>query len=119
VPRSRGAIGQWIAGDDDRGTALGFLTPLVLITLVLITLVLIVIPVLGTFWDSLFRDVTFLPRRFIGLGNYHVLWQDPAFWPSLRFTVCFVLVSVSLETLIGLGVALILHESFPSAGCYV
>lgn len=97
--------------DDERRTALVFLTPLVAFTLVLV-----VVPVLGTFWDSLFRDVTFLPRRFIGLANYRVLWQDPAFWQSLRFTVLFVLVSVPLEMLLGLVVALILHEHFPLRG---
>jgi multiple sugar transport system permease protein len=75
-----------------------------------------VLPVLGTFWNSLFLDVTFLPRRFIGFENYTSLWQDPAFWRSLRFTVLFVLISVPLETLLGLFIALILNESFPLRG---
>lgn len=78
--------------------------------------VLIVLPVLGTFWNSLFLDVTFLPRRFIGFENYTGLWYDPAFWQSLRFTVLFVLISVPLETLLGLFIALILNESFPLRG---
>jgi multiple sugar transport system permease protein len=78
--------------------------------------VLIVLPVLGTFWNSLFLDVTFLPRRFIGVENYAGLWHDPAFWRSLRFTVLFVLISVPLETLLGLFIALILNESFPLRG---
>jgi multiple sugar transport system permease protein len=78
--------------------------------------VLIVLPVLGTFWDSLFLDVTFLPRHFIGAENYTSLWHDPAFWRSMRFTVLFVLVSVPLEVLLGLLIALILHQSFPLRG---
>jgi multiple sugar transport system permease protein len=45
-----------------------------------------------------------------------VLWHDPAFWRSVRFTVFFVLVSVPLETLLGLLMALILHEHFPLRG---
>lgn len=111
MPQNQRAVGRWRAGDDERRTALAFLAPLLTFTLVLI-----IIPVLGTFWDSLFRDVTFLPRRFIGLANYRVLWQDPAFWRSLRFTVLFVFVSVPLEMLLGLAVALILHEHLPLRG---
>jgi multiple sugar transport system permease protein len=98
-------------GDSEWRAALGFFTPLATFVVVLI-----VLPVLGTFWDSLFLDVTFLPRRFIGLANYTGLWQDPAFWRSLRFTVLFVLISVPMETLLGLCIALILNESLPLRG---
>jgi multiple sugar transport system permease protein len=98
-------------GDSEWRIALGFFAPLATFVVALI-----VLPVLGTFWNSLFLDVTFLPRRFIGFENYTGLWHDPAFWRSLRFTVLFVLVSVPLETLLGLLIALILNESFPLRG---
>jgi multiple sugar transport system permease protein len=78
--------------------------------------ILIILPVVGNFWNSLFLDVTFLPRRFLGAANYLGLWEDPAFWQALRFTLFFVLVSVPLETLLGLAIALLLHESFPFRG---
>ena len=100
-----------LSGDTEWRTALGFLVPLVAFVVALI-----VVPVVGTFWDSLFLDVTFLPRRFINLENYIALWHDPAFWKAVRFTVFFVLVSVPLETVLGLGMALILHEQFPLRG---
>jgi ABC-type sugar transport system permease subunit len=67
-------------------------------------------------WNSVWLDVTFLPRRFTGLTNYSALWQDPAFWQALRFTLFFLLVSVPLETLLGLGMALLLHETLPLRG---
>ena len=100
--------GTAFSGDTEWRTALGFLAPLLAFVAGLI-----VLPVLGTFWNSLFLDVTFLPRRFIGLANYLGLWHDPIFWRALRFTVFFVLVSVPLETLLGLGIAVILHQHFP------
>jgi multiple sugar transport system permease protein len=100
-----------VAREAEWRSALGFLAPLVAFVGVLI-----VLPVLGTFWDSLFLNVTFLPRRFIGFANYTGLGHDPAFWRSLRFTVLFVLVSVPLETVLGLAIALILNESFPLRG---
>jgi multiple sugar transport system permease protein len=109
--RKIGSVFDAFLGDSEWRPALGFFVPLATFVVVLI-----VVPVLGTFWNSFFLDVTFLPRRFIGLENYTGLWHDPAFWRSLRFTVLFLLVSVPLETLLGLFIALILNESFPLRG---
>lgn len=77
---------------------------------------LIMFPVLGTLVDSLYRDVSYLPRKLIGLENYMALAKDPAFWKSLRFTLLFVVVSVPLEVTLGLLMALVLNESFPFRG---
>jgi multiple sugar transport system permease protein len=87
-----------------------------LLPLVLFVLAFILVPVIGTFADSLFRDVTFLPRRFIGPANYRALLDDPAFRQALRFTVLFVLASVPLETVLGLAFALLLHRPSPARG---
>ena len=89
----------------------GFLLPLVVLVVLFILL-----PVLGTFRTSFFLDVPFRPRRFIGLENYLVLWNDPAFWRSIKFTLLFVLVSVPLETGLGLLTALVLNEALPLRG---
>jgi len=91
--------------------AAGYLWPLVLLVGLLVLL-----PVIGTVIDSLFRDVAFLPRRFVGLVNYGRLLGDPAFWQSARFTLLFTLVSVPLELALGLGIALVLREAFPGRG---
>jgi multiple sugar transport system permease protein len=77
---------------------------------------LIMIPVLGTLADSLYRDVSYLSRKFIGLENYVALAKDPAFWRSLRFTFLFVAVSVPIEVTLGLLIALVLNEPFPFRG---
>lgn len=84
--------------------------------LVLLTLVFILIPVGGTFWTSLQRDVTFLPQAFVGLRNYLRLFSDVNFWHAVRFTLLFILVSVSLELIFGLGFALLLNEAMPGRG---
>jgi len=76
-------------------------------------LVFILAPVLGAFRASLFQDVTFLPRKFIGLDNYLRLAETPVFWTSLRFTCLFVLISVPLEIVLGLLVALVLDQPLP------
>jgi multiple sugar transport system permease protein len=96
---------------EERAEAFRFLFPLLFFLSALI-----LVPVLGTLADSLYRDVSFLPRKFIGLENYLALVKDAAFWKSLRFTFLFVAVSVPLEVTVGLFMALVLNESFPLRG---
>jgi multiple sugar transport system permease protein len=84
--------------------------------LVAILMAFVFVPVVGTCIDSLYREVTFLPRAFIGLGNYQSLASDPGFRQSLRFTVLFVLASVPLELVLGLSFALLLHRPSPARG---
>lgn len=81
--------------------------------LVLLTVAFILIPVAGTLVTSFYRDVTFLPKAFVGLENYGRLFADLHFWQSLRFTLLFVLVSVVLEFGLGLIFALLLNEALP------
>ena len=81
--------------------------------LVLLTVVFILIPVGGTLVTSLFRDVTFLPKAFVGFENYGRLFADPHFWQSVRFTLLFGLASVVLEFGLGLIFALLLNEALP------
>jgi multiple sugar transport system permease protein len=95
----------------ERSEAVRFLFPLLFFLSSLI-----ILPVLGTLADSLYRDVSYLPGKFIGFENYVALAKDPAFWKSLRFTFLFVIVSVPLEVTLGLLMALILNESFPFRG---
>jgi multiple sugar transport system permease protein len=97
--------------EGETGEVLRFVAPLLFFLTTLI-----MIPVLGTLADSLYRDVSFLPRKLIGLENYVALARDPAFLKSLRFTVLFVAVSVPLEVTLGLLMALVLNESFPFRG---
>lgn len=84
--------------------------------LVAILMAFVFVPVVGTCIDSLYREVTFLPRAFIGLGNYQSLASDPGFRQSLRFTVLFVLASVPLELVLGLSFALLLHRPSSARG---
>ena len=85
--------------------ALPFILPVLLFMLLLVAL-----PVIGTLINSLFRDVPFLAKRFVGLGNFARLFKDPGFRESLLFTVLFVLISVSLEMVLGTLFALTMNE---------
>jgi multiple sugar transport system permease protein len=70
-----------------------------------------VYPVLYVIYLSLRRELLiFHISRFVGLDNYLFLLQDDRFWNALRNTVYFTVVSVSLELLIGLSVAILLNR---------
>jgi multiple sugar transport system permease protein len=51
-------------------------------------------------------------ERFIGLKNYIALFKDPIFRISLLKTGEWVFFSVSLQLLLGLGIALVLNQRF-------
>jgi ABC-type sugar transport system permease subunit len=50
--------------------------------------------------------------RFVGLENYTRTFSDPLYWSSLARTVYFVAAFVVEATLVGLGMALVLHQRF-------
>lgn len=94
-----------IFNENDSLLAYGFNAPLILITLAFVFL-----PVIGTLITSFFRDVTFLPGKFLAFENYQQLFSDRHFWQSVRFTLLFVAISVFLELILGLIFALTLNE---------
>ena len=62
-------------------------------------------------WTSVHRHVLVLQGRpYVGLRNYRNAIDDPLFGNSLKTTLIFVAVAVPLVTLIGLLVALLLHQ---------
>lgn len=78
--------------------------------------IFILIPVFGTLFTSLVSDITFMKRQWAGLDNYIRLFNDSAFRQSLGFTILFILVSVPLETVAGMGLALLMHVKSPFRG---
>ena len=90
---------------------------LFILPLVGFVVLFILLPVLGTFINSLFRDISFIAgRRFCFLENYAHLWSDPGFFKALKFTLLFILVSVPLELILGLVFAMILDQDIPLRG---
>jgi multiple sugar transport system permease protein len=74
-------------------------------------------PLVSTFRLSLRDELPiFQISRFVGFSHYVELWYDQRFWHSLSNTLYFAVVSVSLEVLLGLGAALLLHQIFPGRG---
>ena len=54
--------------------------------------------------------------KFIGLANFSYLLLDAHWWDAVRNTVVFAVVSVALESVLGLVIALALNAHFPGRG---
>jgi ABC-type sugar transport system permease subunit len=76
-----------------------------------------VYPVLLGLWLSLRNTTLASPEdAFIGFNNYQQLFADGAFWNAWSHTVEFMGASTLLETVIGLGMALVMSERFLGRG---
>ncbi len=90
-----------------------------LVAPLLIVLLLITAYPLGyNVWNSLHHVNYLLPPlgAWAGLSNYAKLVSDNQFVPALVHTLLFTVVSVIVETLIGLGIALALNKPFRGRG---
>jgi len=74
----------------------------------------VVVPIGMAMKMSLYNDVLYKPQeyRFIGLGNYVRLAQDPVFWLTLWNSFVWVFGSVVLQFVAGFAAALLLHQAF-------
>jgi multiple sugar transport system permease protein len=74
-------------------------------------------PVIYVFYLSLHRKLLIFDiSRFIWFENYMFLLKDDRFWNALKNTLYFTAVSVSLELLLGLSIAILLNRSFRLRG---
>ncbi len=53
---------------------------------------------------------------FVGFENYQQLFSNPEFWNSLRITFTFVFLAISLEFILGMGLALLLNHDLKAKG---
>ncbi len=84
-----------------------------LVLLLLVT----VYPVFSVVYLSLQRKLLIFDiSKFVGLDNYGFLLHDDRFWNALKNTSYFTAASVSLELLLGLSIAVLLHRSFRLKG---
>jgi multiple sugar transport system permease protein len=74
----------------------------------------VVVPIILAVKMSLYNDILYKPQdyRFIGLGNYLRLVEDPVFWLTLWNSVVWVFGSVGLQFVAGFAAALLLHQAF-------
>jgi trehalose/maltose transport system permease protein len=78
-------------------------------------------PLIRTIWLG-FTDANLLKMeqaKWIGLDNYTGkggLLQDKLWWHAVKNTLWFTFLTVTIETVLGMVVALVLHRTFPGRG---
>ena len=75
----------------------------------------IIFPLGYAFYISLHK-VTGQTQSFVGLANYVSILRSDFFWAATGRTLYFTVVSVGLEFVLGLGVAMLLNQEFPGRG---
>lgn len=75
-------------------------------------------PVLYAFWLSLQRyDLKYPDRReFVGLDNYFTVLGNGYWWTAFGVTALITVVSVLIEAVLGMGLALIMHRALVGRG---
>lgn len=91
---------------------------LLLAPALILLLLVFAYPIGRAFWLGLFRQNlgTQLQPVFTGLDNYVRMALDGRFWQSLGNTAVFTSASVVLELALGMGIALVLNQSFRGRG---
>jgi trehalose/maltose transport system permease protein len=111
---------SWLAASRTRSAWL-FLAPMLVILVAVAGW-----PLLRTIWLG-FTDANTLrldQAKWVGLDNYlthengkwYGVLADPVWWHSVKNTLKFTVISVSIETVLGFGIALVLHRAFPGRG---
>ena len=111
-PQTRPAAGRrtrnWVGG-------LGRFTPyMFMLPAAIIMILALFYPILYMVWGS-FRDwdpaQALGETDFVGLANYAKLLADPAFHTSFWVTIVFAVVVVTVEMILGVGLALLLDRN--------
>jgi multiple sugar transport system permease protein len=96
----------------------GLLAFLLLAPSVAVIFGVLVFPMLSSFGLS-FTDLKLTDPKsgaFIWFGNYSAAFRDPIFWASMRRTAIFAVSTVSIETALGVCVAMLLNQKFVGRG---
>jgi multiple sugar transport system permease protein len=112
-PAAAAGVGpRWTERRRERLFALACVAPTVLLVAALI-----LYPAFFTLWLSLQRRELFAASgTFIGLGNFTYLLAHWEFWQSFQNGVVFAAGSVALQTVLGVGLALLLNRRFVGRG---
>lgn len=90
---------------------------LFLLPILVVIIMFVFIPVVNTFINSLYHDISHMPpTRFVGFRNYSRLLRNEDFWSAMGFTMLVTITAVAFEAVIGMVFALLLNEEFKFRG---
>jgi trehalose/maltose transport system permease protein len=108
--KKRGALREEFS-NPERRTAYYMILPALFIILVVAFY-----PIVYSFYLSFFKANINSAGNFVGLQNYVQMFQNSEFLDGLRNTLIFTVVSVFLEFMIGLAIALAINRAFRGRG---
>lgn len=112
MPAARGRV--WLPG----GAKLSLFAYALVAPVVLLILGLVAYPFLYAIYVSFTDQVIGSVGRWIGLDNFIYLSKSAIFNSAIWNTITIVLVSDALKLLIGLGLALLVHQALPARGIF-
>jgi multiple sugar transport system permease protein len=85
---------------------------------VILMLAVTAYPIIYAFWLSLHRYNLASPAdtAFIGLGNYQTILTDNYWWTAFFVTLVITVISVAIEFVLGLALALVMHRTIFARG---
>jgi multiple sugar transport system permease protein len=87
------------------------LLPVIFIAPAMIALLLIMAYPMGySFWLSLHKYDLLSPPTYVGLRNYHRIWDDEQVHNSLRVTFLFAIPVLLINLMLGFALALLIHH---------
>lgn len=81
-------------------------------------LLLTLIPMITSFFISFTEWDILTDAKFVGLDNYKNVFQDPLFYKSLRVTLVFTALSVPINVVLSLLVAMLLNSDIKCINLY-
>jgi trehalose/maltose transport system permease protein len=110
--------GRWAGPDSAIGRQQERLGWMLVVPSVLIVLLVAVYPLIRTFYLSFTNERlgSVRPTRWVGWDNYTRLFDDSLFRHSMINTIEFTVISVAIETVLGMVVALVIHSEFKGRG---
>ena len=105
-----------VGGDDRRSQRR--LAYLLIAPAVFLMLAVTGYPILYAFWLSLHRYNLASPgdTAFIGLANYQTILADKYWWTAFAVTLVITVISVAIEFVLGLALALVMHRTIFGRG---
>ena len=73
-------------------------------------LVLLLVPIIASLYLSMTSWDILTPPKWVGLGNYREIFNDPLFYKSMRVTLVYSAFSVPLGVIISFFIALLLNN---------
>jgi len=107
--------GKFLTAVPSRHGRIGFLF---LLPALVVLLIVAFIPLVNVIYLSFTNQELFSlqSESFVGCANYTKIFNDPLFFVAIWNTLAFVLISVSLETALGVLFACLMHYQHPLRG---